>query len=138
QLGGLGPGKSINLCYPDGLLPAMRAQPDREFADSERGGVNFRELRRLNHSPPVRENMVCTWRGLVADLVHVLAQVRPTVIVTPHPWLDSHADHVSTTLAVSEALQQADLASARYYFYTVHNRCSELWPFGPSGSGVAL
>jgi glycosyltransferase involved in cell wall biosynthesis/LmbE family N-acetylglucosaminyl deacetylase len=138
QLGGLSPGKSINLCYPDCLLSAMSAEPDREFAERERGGVNFGELRRMNHSPLLRENAKCTWRTLIDDLAHVLEQVRPTVIVTPHPWLDLHPDHVRTTLAVSEALRRADKPPARYYFYTVHNRCSELWPFGPSGSGVAV
>jgi LmbE family N-acetylglucosaminyl deacetylase len=138
QLGGLNPGQSINLCYPDGLLPAMFREPGREFIDGDRDGVDFSELRRMNRSSHIRENVTCNWRSLVDDLVHVLERVQPTIIVAPHPWLDSHADHVFTTLAVSEALQRAGLPSSRYYFYTIHNRCSELWPFGPSGSGVAL
>jgi hypothetical protein len=39
---------------------------------------------------------------------------------------------------VCEAIELAGLAAGRVFFYLVHNRRSELWPFGPAGTGVAL
>src|SRR5262249_39840499 len=40
--------------------------------------------------------------------------------------------------AMCEAIELVGLTSGRWFFYSNHNRRSELWPFGPAGSGVAL
>ena len=72
------------------------------------------------------------------DLGRIIAKVEPTIVVAPHPTLDPHPDHLLATVAFAEALQSAGSTMGRMFFYTVHNRRSELWPFGPAGSGVAL
>ena len=59
-------------------------------------------------------------------------------MVAPHPTLDPHPDHLFATLAVGEALEAVDAKTSRMFLYMVHNRRSELWPFGPAGSGVSL
>ena len=59
-------------------------------------------------------------------------------MVAPHPTLDPHPDHLFATLAVGEALEAVGARSPRMFLYVVHNRHSELWPFGPAGSGVPL
>lgn len=138
QLFGLKPKQAVNLCYADGCLPEMRLQPDREFYRDGAGAVDFEELRRLNRSTLVREGAKYTWVSLVRDLEHILAATRPTVIVMPHPLLDPHPDHMATAAAVAEALRGAGLRDGRFLFYCTHNRRSELWPFGPAGSGVPL
>src|SRR5262249_58485745 len=46
--------------------------------------------------------------------------------------------YLFATVALGEALQSAGLTAGRMFLYTVHNRRSEMWPFGPAGSGVAL
>ena len=63
---------------------------------------------------------------------------KPNIVVAPHPRLDPISDHLFATVALGEALQSAGLTAGRMFLYTVHNRRSELWPFGPAGSGVAL
>jgi hypothetical protein len=35
-------------------------------------------------------------------------------------------------------MQSVGLETGRMFLYCVHNRRSELWPFGPAGTGVAL
>jgi hypothetical protein len=52
--------------------------------------------------------------------------------------LDPHLDHLFSSVAVNEALHRANISSGRMFYYSVHNRRSEMWPFGPAGSGVSL
>jgi LmbE family N-acetylglucosaminyl deacetylase len=138
QLGGVGQERAVNLCYSDGRLQRMQANPDCEIHGAGDETKHFHELRTMNRSPLVRDGAKCTWNSLICDLVHILETVKPTVIVTPHPWLDPHDDHLYSTAAVCEALRTAGSDEGRFYFYANHNRRSELWPFGPTGSGVAL
>lgn len=137
-LGGLDPAHSINLCYPDGRLAEMCAAPERDFNGSA-GHGEFAALRRMNLSPatPPAPAAAC-WNGLVADLAHLLRQVKPGVIVTPYPFHDPHPDHGYSTVAVCDALRQAGIEPPRFYFYLSHYRVTELYPLGPVGSGVTL
>ncbi|HEY6167985.1 MAG TPA: PIG-L family deacetylase, partial [Verrucomicrobiae bacterium] len=107
QLGGISPEQAINLGYPDECLDAMRREPERDFRGEGDCALDFSGLRHLNRSPHLRNGALCTWNSLVADLAHVLAAVQPSVIVTPHPWLDPHEDHLLATAAVCAALSEA-------------------------------
>jgi hypothetical protein len=115
----------------------MRAEPNRDFRGEGDEALDFDGLRTLSRSPLVRPGTDCSWNSLVGDLRHIFTTVQPTVIVTPHPALDPHEDHMAATAAVVEALSVAGLTHARLFLSCVHNRSSELWPFGPAGSGVA-
>jgi LmbE family N-acetylglucosaminyl deacetylase len=77
-------------------------------------------------------------RNLLADLVALLEHFRPEVIVTPHPQLDPHADHVATTEALAQALQQSRWQPEIALFYANHLHDNDRWPIGPAGNGVAL
>ncbi len=134
KIGGVPPHRALNLGYPDGRLPEMAAHPDRDV----RGELDFGALRALNLSDLVREGGVCSWHSLVEDLVHVLVRFRPTVIVTPSPTHDSHPDHRHTTYAVCEALRRSDLPDGRLFLSVIHNRWTELYPFGPATSTASL
>jgi glycosyltransferase involved in cell wall biosynthesis/LmbE family N-acetylglucosaminyl deacetylase len=139
QFGDVGPEHAINLCFPDGRLREMCSHPDQDYSREGGDELDFAGLRRLNRSPLARAgDAACTWKSLVRDLSHIVTETKPTVIVTPHPWLDPNMDHLYTTVAVCEAVELAGLAAGRVFFYLVHNRRSELWPFGPAGTGVGL
>jgi hypothetical protein len=127
--------RAVNLCFPDGRLHEMHSYPDRDFRGVDQ--VDFDALRRLNHSPLLKHSeAACSWRLLISDLSDIIKQTNPTVIVMPHPQLDPHPDHIFASAAVGEAM--SDGADCRVFFYCVHNRRSELWPFGPQGAGVPL
>jgi hypothetical protein len=98
----------------------------------------FAGLRRLNRSSLVEHDVACSWRTLVRDLGNIILHTEPTVVVAPHPVLDTHLGHVFATAAMCEAMQSVGRTEGRVFFYCVHNRRSELWPFGPAGTGVAL
>jgi LmbE family N-acetylglucosaminyl deacetylase len=134
QIGGVPPQRAINLAYPDGRLAEMAAKPDCDF----RGELAFDELRALNLSDLARTGALCSWESLVEDLVHVFARHRPTVIVTPSPTHDSHPDHRRTTFAVCEALRRVGLVDGRLFLPVIHNRWTELDPFGPATGTASL
>jgi glycosyltransferase involved in cell wall biosynthesis/LmbE family N-acetylglucosaminyl deacetylase len=138
QFGNLEPERAINLCFPDGRLREMCSHPDLDYSREGAGELDFAGLRRLNHSPLASTAAACTWKLMVRDLRQIVTEINPTIIVTPHPWLDPNPDHLYATVAVCEAIESTGLAAGRAFLYWVHNRRSELWPFGPAGTGVAL
>lgn len=138
-LGGVNPSKAVNLCFPDAQLIEMERDPDRDFAAALGGARSFESLRGLNRSELLRAAASCTWRGLVADLARIIETSKPTIIVAPHPLLDDHPDHFCSTLAMCQALQSVTVDVRAILFTCVHNRRSELWPFGAAGDGyIAL
>jgi len=138
QIGGVPREHVLNLAYPDGLLSEMRASPAIDFSKGTKDALDFAGLRQLNLSPLLRDGGQSTWQSLVSDLAHILKLTQPTVIVLPDPWLDPHADHAATTMAVCEALRGTNQQDGRFFLTCVHNRWSELIPLGPAGSGVPL
>jgi LmbE family N-acetylglucosaminyl deacetylase len=136
---GLSADRSINLGFPDGKLASLRAHPDQalepsgSLAEAE-GKLKRRQVQILRggrHRP-------ATWDNLVAELVDVLRGASPSAIIAPHPLLDNHPDHVHTTLALLEALEQVNLRKGKLYLYTNHHVVTEIYPFGPAGSMVSL
>lgn len=79
-----------------------------------------------------------SWDSVVADLVAVLEAARPDVVVSPHPAMDSAADHQYTTIAMLEALTRLGDDSITLWLYTNHHTQSEHFPFGPSDTSVTL
>jgi LmbE family N-acetylglucosaminyl deacetylase len=138
QLGHVSSERAINLCFPDGRLRDLYLCPEMDLRN-ERNALDFAALRRMNCSTVIQpEGAGCSWSSLVRDLSRIVAATVPTIVVAPHPTLDPHPDHLCATLAVGEALEVVGAKSPRMFLYMVHNRRSELWPFGPAGSGVPL
>jgi hypothetical protein len=139
QFGRVGPEHAINLCFPDGRLREMHSNPGQDYSREGEDELDFASLRRLNRPPLAgASSPCCTWKSMVHDLTRIVTETKPTIIVAPHPWLDPNSDHLYTTAAICEAIELAGRVAGRMFFYCVHNRRSELWPFGPAGTGVAL
>lgn len=146
RLGGVPEDRIINLCLPDGSLQQLSNRPDAESvpyrkADcSQPHAVDFEALRAMNRSPLAKGGTLSTWSALVDAIAEIIRASRPTIIVTPHPKMDPHIDHQYATCAVCEAMQRLGSKSEvrNFLFSFVHNRRSELWPFGPTGAGVNL
>ncbi|MFL6212854.1 MAG: PIG-L deacetylase family protein [Blastocatellia bacterium] len=138
-IGGIAAEQAVNLCYPDGQLASMRTNPAHEFGSRSGADVNYAELRQMNASSLLDHTQFrCSWDSLVQDLVTIFSRRRPDIVAAPLPLIDPHPDHGLTTLAVCEALKRCGLDSVRLFLYVVHNRWTELYPFGPAGSGVGL
>jgi LmbE family N-acetylglucosaminyl deacetylase len=128
----------INLAFPDGALASMADAPEAPRLLRCESSISRARLRALNAHETFRTaRRECTWHELVDALGALLDLSQPKVVVTPHPLLDAHPDHVATTRALARALStrrpQPDIL-----LYVVHARDCAAHPLGPAGSLAAL
>lgn len=137
--GGVPPQRCVQLGYYCLQLPAMAAEPERPFGSRESGEADIRSVRGSN---PLRlpgdDDGQPSWQNLQADLRALLAHFRPEVVVTPHPELDPHADHVAATRALCQAIEEGDWLPDTLLLYANHLHDNDRWPMGPADRGVAL
>ncbi len=137
--GDVPPSRSVNLGYFDGTLEQMYSNPQQKVASTETGISDLQIFRKHNLSDLAPLDVHdATWINLVHDFVTILGRVHPTIIVMPHPILDTHPDHRYSTLAVLQALKQAGSGKEIIYFYSNHFVNREDWPMGPTESLVNL
>lgn len=137
--GGVPQQRCVQLGYYCLQLPAMEAMPERVFGSRESGETDIRSVR--IHNPlqlPGDRDGQPTWQNLQADLRALLADFRPEVVVTPHPELDPHADHVAATSALRQAIEEGEWKPKTLLFYANHLHDNDRWPMGPAESGIAL
>lgn len=137
--GGVPQERCVQLGYYCLQLPAMAEQPQTPFGSRESGESDVRSVRR--HNPftlPSDVDGQPTWDNLVADLVAVIEHYRPEVLLTPHPELDPHHDHVASTRALLEACERAQWQPNTLLLYANHLHDNDRWPMGPAGNGIAL
>lgn len=137
--GGVPQSQCVQLGFYCLQLPAMAEQPERAFGSRESGEQDIRSVRQ--HNPlalPADVDGVSSWDNLQADLRALLIHFRPEVVVTPHPELDPHSDHVAATRALCQAIEQGDWLPETLLLYANHLHDNDRWPMGPADSGVAL
>ncbi|MCS7063877.1 MAG: PIG-L family deacetylase [Methylacidiphilales bacterium] len=136
QFNGLPYTHTINLAYPDSQLNKLK---QKKTSPPPLPTTDFVSLRALNASPltPPAPPFPA-WASLVSDLIFIIKKFSPSIIVTPHPLIDSHPDHLYTTLALYEALSTLDTFPHAILTTFVHNHITELFPFGPSHSEISL
>ncbi len=137
--GGVTQARCVQLGYYCLQLQAMAEQPQVPFGSRESGERDIRSVRR--HNPltlPADADGQPTWNNLIADLVAVLEHYRPEVLLTPHPELDPHHDHVASTRAVLEACERSGWKPQTLLLYANHLHDNDRWPMGPAGNGIAL
>lgn len=137
--GGVPQSQCLQLGYYCLQLPAMQAQPEAAFASRESGEGDIRSVRTANPiTLPGDADGLPSWRNLLADLVAALEHYQPEVVVTPHPQLDPHSDHVASTQALLAALELSRHKPKTLLLYANHLHDNDRWPMGPAGFGIAL
>jgi len=137
--GGVPQSQCLQLGYYCLQLPAMQAQPEAAFASRESGAGDIRSARAANSIQlPGDVDGLPSWQNLLADLVASLEHFRPEVIVTPHPQLDPHSDHVASTQALLQAIELSSWKPKTLLLYANHLHDNDRWPMGPAGFGIAL
>ena len=120
-------------------LPAMAAEPSQAFGSKESGETDIRSVRGFNpFALPADSDGAPTWLNLVADLTTLIEHIRPEVILTAHPELDPHADHVHATRATLEAIERSSWQPQTLLLYANHLHDNDRWPMGPADGGIAL
>ena len=137
--GGVPQANCVQLGYYCMQLPSMAQQPEVSFGSEESGETDIRSARQHNLIKlPADSNGLPTWQNLLADLAACLEHFKPDVIVMPHPELDPHADHIATTQAFFQALEQSEWRPKRLFLYANHLHDNDRWPMGDANTGVAL
>ncbi len=137
--GGVPAERCVQLGYYCLQLPSMAAEPATAFGSRESQESDVRTVRR--HNPltlPADVDGQPTWQNLVGDLTALLEHYRPEVVVTPHPELDPHSDHVASTQALLEAVDLSSWKPTTLLLYANHLHDNDRWPMGPAGAGIAL
>lgn len=137
--GGVAQQYCVQLGYYCLQLSAMEAMPERVFGSRESSETDIRTVRAHNplQLPGDRDGQP-TWENLQADLRALLAHFRPEVVITPHPELDPHADHVAATRALRQAIDEGEWKPEALLLYANHLHDNDRWPMGPAGCGIAL
>ena len=137
--GGVPQANCVQLGYYCMQLPSMAQQPKVPFASKQSGESDIRRARQHNAVQlPADSDGLPTWQNLVADLAACLIHFKPDVVVMPHPEIDPHADHIATTQALFQALEQSEWRPKRLFLYANHLHDNDRWPMGNANTGVAL
>ena len=137
--GGIPPSRCVNMGYFDGMLSTMFQLQGKPVSAEWSGISDVSFFRQFNQSDLLpKEPRDATWPNLVGDFVRILDRVRPSLIVTAHPMLDSHPDHQFSSIAVLQALSKTKLTRGRLYFYINHHMVSEFHPVGHIDGVVSL
>jgi LmbE family N-acetylglucosaminyl deacetylase len=135
--GGIRPESCFNLGYFDARVEEMYRKPGRPVPEMFAPNIDTLPYRRLNLGTllPIASRSA-TWGNLVEDLEQVLRKVEPTVVVSPHPQLDTHSDHQFTTVALAQALERWG-RPVTLLLYTNHATAPD-YPAGPAGTPMSL
>jgi LmbE family N-acetylglucosaminyl deacetylase len=137
--GGVPSAACVQLGYYCLRLPAMAAAAQTPFGSLESGESDIRTARGHNAlTLPADTDGLPTWDNLVADLTALIEHFKPEVVVTPHPQIDPHADHIASTQALLQAIDASQHKPEVALFYANHLADNDRWPMGPAGAGIAL
>ncbi|HSE41453.1 MAG TPA: PIG-L family deacetylase, partial [Acidobacteriota bacterium] len=135
--GKIPPDRTFNLGYFDAQLFTMYQSPDTPIPELYGPNQDVAPYRRANISKMLSNgSRTNTWNHLVEDLTEILRKVKPEIIISSHPLLDSHLDHGYTTVALVQALEKWN-ENPPFLLYTNH-ASQNRYPFGPGDSVTSL
>jgi len=137
-LGGVKFYNILTLGYFSTTLKEMAKYPTKEFYSKIKTIKKTDDFRKVSHAKiKLDEKVKPTYEALLKDLEKIITQLKPTIIITPHPQIDSHSDHKQTTLAVTQVLKDKNHDS-KLLLYTNHLNISEQYPIGDMHSALTL
>ena len=129
----------INLGFFDGTLDRLYRNKDAIVEGRYTHITNINTFRRKNISSLAKGlGGVANWNSLVDNLAHLITKIKPDIIVSPYPLIDSHPDHKFSTIAVVEAINKIGYNNAKLYLYTNHFIASEYYPYGNEHEPVTV
>jgi len=136
--GGVPAENIVSLGYFCKQLQAMHSLPDESMPSLTAAVSDSRFFRRYNRIRLASDvHGTASWNSLLGDLRELVALHKPDVIITPHPVLDPHPDHLYATRALVEALGET-AAPVIFLLYANHYHNTQMAPFGPAHSAVGL
>ena len=138
-LGGIKADHILNLGFFDGTLMEMYREKNSIVQGIFTGTSDINTFRKQNISTlSAGLSGVSNWSSLIDNLVYLLEETDPDIIVTPLPAMDYNNDHKYGTRALIEAIKRIGLKDGNLYFYTNGSDISRFYPLGKTGSIVSL
>jgi len=135
-LGNINRENCLTLGYYGGSLQWMQKNQNSIYEPQVK--INLNNYRHVTHSIiNLAQYTEPTYKHFLNDLQIIIKNIKPSIIITAHPNIDSHSDHQQTTIAAIEALQELNM-NAKLLLYTNHLQTSETYPIGPIGSSITL
>lgn len=140
MLGGVPPENLVNLGYNDARLRGMYRDKDSIASGLYTDVSDMNTFRKQNTSSLAKGlEGINNWDSLVSNLVYLIDEINPDIIITPSPMLDMHSDHQYTTIAAVEALKILNKRDGQLLLYTNHQVIfNERFPYGEMGSLISL
>jgi len=136
--GGVNIENSLALGYFGGSLKWMKEHPNEKASSLRKSIKNMNSFRKVSHANiKLKEKVEPTYNSLLDDIKSIIEQINPTLIMTPHPIIDSHPDHKQITYALIDAIK-ATKHKCKILTYTNHLSLSESYPVGNLYSPITL
>ncbi len=136
---GLDQANIISLGYFCQCLQKMHDQPGLAVGSRTAGVNDVRIFREFNKNRlKTDQDGKPSWQNLISDLQEVISGFQPDVIVTPHPQLDPHSDHIYGTKAVLQSLSNQSHSVTDLLFYANHYHNTDIFPFGLPHTTVSV
>jgi len=137
-LGDVPVSKSITLGYYGGSLGWMSKNKGLKASSVINGVDDMNIFRKVSHSNiRLEKNVIANHSSFLNDIKVILESVKPDIILSSHPEIDSHPDHKYTTLALLESMKAINY-KAKLLLYTNHLTLSETYPLGDIYSAITL
>lgn len=138
-LGGVPAENILNLGFFDLSLQKMFHDTSKEIGGYYTGTLDINTYRKQNISK-LSDGLSgrSDWNSLVENFRYLLEKIKPDIIVTPYPALDTHPDHKLTTVALFEAIKASGIREGYLFLYTNHGLFNEYYPYGKVGGTVSL
>lgn len=139
-LGGVPPEHIVNLGYFNGALQKMNQNKTTPVQTKFTKTTDLSLFRSQNKNNLISgfDPASATWQSLIRDYEQLLDTIKPDIILSPYPKLDSHLDHKYTTVALIEAIKNSNIKKGDLFLYTNHLPQSEAYPFGHQNEPITL
>lgn len=130
---------SLVLGYFNETIKIMYENKNKLVSSKTAGISDINYFRRVNHSNIVTNSKPkSNWDSLLNDFESIINSIKPDLIVTLHPQIDSNIDHKYITLAIIEAMEKLNCEEIKLLTLTNHLTQNEFYPYGNMFSTTAL
>lgn len=129
----------IMLGYFNDTLAELYEKPGTVVPSHSAPAITPDAYRRWNRlSLPTDGQAQNAGENLQRDLAALLSKIKPKTIITPHPGIDPHADHIASTRHLQAAIEQSGHSPEHLLLYANHLKSTRGFPRGPAHAGAGV
>lgn len=138
MLGNINISNALMLGYHGGTLTKMANDKQTIISSAIKEFPDINQFRKVDHSKfNLPNKSKSQYSYFYNDIKTIVNELKPDIIITPHPQIDSNPDHRQTTNTLFDILDEEQL-SIKLLLYSNHLPTSELYPYGSIFSNISL